>query len=812
MGVGSGGKVKSDSVAGRLREGDDCDAADPTLPMTPKIRYTVLFSAAGIGVVTAQEKVTYQDHVRPILENRCLNCHNADKKKGGLDLSTFMATMAGGSGGVSIEPGDAQASKLFQVVVHSAEPFMPPKSDKIPAAEAEVIAKWIAGGVLETASSSAKAKKKAEFAMSAGGTAGKPDGPAAMPEHLSLQPVVTPPRANAVTAMAHSPWAPLLALAAPKQVLLYHSETRELLGVLAFPEGGFPENVTFTRNGALVLASGGIGGKKGTVAVWDVKTGKRVITLGEEFDSIAAADITPDYSKIAIGSREKRVKIYDTASGALRKEIKKHTDWLTAVAFSPDGVLLATGDRNGGLYVWETETGGEFYNLKGHEKMVGALAWRGDSNLVASGSEDGNWIWWEMVNGTQVKKQASHGGVLALHFAPDGRMVSGGRDGHARIWDANGAQVRDWVPSAGQMVLRTVFTQEGKTVVTGAWNGEIKVWDAAKDGEALGFVLYNPPSIEMRIEQVTKEMGGLAAAAEKAAADYAVVEKAKADAVVVVEGAMKVIAETTVMMEAGTKAIEAATAEVAKLTAVRQKLAVESESAAKRAAEAAAVGPAAAGAAGATGELKEAVDRAVAAEASLDAMTKSVIAARQKGLAEAVAQTDAAVAAAQAVLKQQTDGLAALKGKLDVMNAELPKQQMAVAEADKALAAAKPGLDAAVAAAAGPKRALQYWQAQRENQLVIALRDETAAMKEKVADLQAEIPALEASLKAIGEKKAAAPPPAAEELAKLEKQLATETARLDEARKELAALAPQLPEKEKAVEAGWQKYLGMLPK
>ena len=311
----------------------------------------------------------------------------------------------------------------------------------------------------------------------------------------------------------------MLALAAPKQVLLYHSETRELLGVLAFPEGGFPENVTFTRNGALVLASGGIGGKKGTVAVWDVKTGKRVITLGEEFDSIAAADITPDYSKIAIGSREKRVKIYDTASGALRKEIKKHTDWLTAVAFSPDGVLLATGDRNGGLYVWETETGGEFYNLKGHEKMVGALAWRGDSNLVASGSEDGNWIWWEMVNGTQVKKQASHGGVLALHFAPDGRMVSGGRDGHARIWDGNGAQVRDWVPSAGQMVLRTVFTQEGKTVVTGAWNGEVKVWDAAKDGEALGFVLYNPPSIEMRIEQVTKEMGGLAAAAEKAAAD-----------------------------------------------------------------------------------------------------------------------------------------------------------------------------------------------------------------------------------------------------------------------------------------------------
>jgi hypothetical protein len=310
--------------------------------MSASIRLSLLLFAAGATVASAQEKITYQDHVRPILENRCLNCHNPDKKKGGLDLSTFPATMAGGSGGASIEPGDPQASKLFQVIVHSAEPFMPPKSDKLPQAEADVIAKWIQGGVLETASSTAKAKKKAEFAMSAGGTAGKPEGPPAMPEHLSLEPVVTPARPNAVTAMAHSPWAPLLALAAPKQVLLYHSETRELLGVLAFPEGGFPENVTFTRNGALVLASGGIGGKKGTVAVWDVKTGKRVITLGEEFDSIAAADITPDYRRIAIGSREKRVKIYDTASGQLLKEIKKHTDWLTAVAFSPDGVLLAS--------------------------------------------------------------------------------------------------------------------------------------------------------------------------------------------------------------------------------------------------------------------------------------------------------------------------------------------------------------------------------------------------------------------------------------------------------------------------------------
>ena len=50
------------------------------------------------ALVSAQEKITWQDHVRPIFENRCTNCHNADKKKGDLDLSTFAGVIANGSG------------------------------------------------------------------------------------------------------------------------------------------------------------------------------------------------------------------------------------------------------------------------------------------------------------------------------------------------------------------------------------------------------------------------------------------------------------------------------------------------------------------------------------------------------------------------------------------------------------------------------------------------------------------------------------------------------------------------------------------
>ena len=36
----------------------------------------------------AQEKVTYQEHILPLIEANCSKCHNSDKKKADLDLTT----------------------------------------------------------------------------------------------------------------------------------------------------------------------------------------------------------------------------------------------------------------------------------------------------------------------------------------------------------------------------------------------------------------------------------------------------------------------------------------------------------------------------------------------------------------------------------------------------------------------------------------------------------------------------------------------------------------------------------------------------
>src|SRR5205085_4607107 len=113
---------------------------------------------------------------------------------------------------------------------------------------------WIAEGALESAGSKTiVAKPKTDVGLTSV-VKGRPPGPPPMPEKpLSQEPVVATARANAVTALASSPWAPLVALGGQKQVLLYNSDTLALIGVLPFPEG-VPHVLRFSRHGSPLLA------------------------------------------------------------------------------------------------------------------------------------------------------------------------------------------------------------------------------------------------------------------------------------------------------------------------------------------------------------------------------------------------------------------------------------------------------------------------------------------------------------------------------------------------------------------------------
>jgi len=89
----------------------------------------------------------FGQHIRPLLETRCLSCHNSELKQSGLDLSTRAGLMRGGSRGPAIVAGDAEQSLLVQLVRHHQKPNMPFMAGKLPDEVLAHIVEWVNTGV-----------------------------------------------------------------------------------------------------------------------------------------------------------------------------------------------------------------------------------------------------------------------------------------------------------------------------------------------------------------------------------------------------------------------------------------------------------------------------------------------------------------------------------------------------------------------------------------------------------------------------------------------------------------------------------------
>lgn len=488
-----------------------------------RIWWGLVSCSVGFAAGAEPQKVTYEDHVLPIFRDNCLKCHNPDKLKGDLDLTSFSSAVKGGGSGATLNTGDPEGSQLFKSITHADEPSMPPNA-KLTDRDIATIRRWIEGGLLQGAGSKALAANKPAVDLSLKSSSiGKPEGPPPMPAGLAFDPVVRTTRGSAISALASSPWAPVVALGGTKQITLHDSNELDFLGVLAFPEGVVCD-VKFSRNGKLLVAGGGRGGHSGVVAVWDITTGQRVVTVGDQFDSVLAADISADQQRIALGGPDRLLKVYLTKDGSLEHRMKKHTEWVTAVEFSPNGKLLASGDRNGGLVVWEAESGQEMFTLVGHKAAISAVTWRSDSEMLASASEDGAVKLWKATDGSALRSITAHaGGVLTARFGSDGKIVSGGRDNKVQIWETSGKNAGT-LAFKGDLPTRVAFTGDSRRVVVSDWQGQVTVWDA-KSGKASGDLEANPLTVAERVQRGAARLAELQTGYDRASSAHATLER-----------------------------------------------------------------------------------------------------------------------------------------------------------------------------------------------------------------------------------------------------------------------------------------------
>src|SRR5262245_35371768 len=93
-----------------------------------------------------QQVEFFEKEIRPLLAEKCWNCHGEKKQEGGLRLDSRAAILKGGDGGAAALAGRPDDSELIQAIGYDGPLKMPPKgklSDKSIAAMTE----WVRLGL-----------------------------------------------------------------------------------------------------------------------------------------------------------------------------------------------------------------------------------------------------------------------------------------------------------------------------------------------------------------------------------------------------------------------------------------------------------------------------------------------------------------------------------------------------------------------------------------------------------------------------------------------------------------------------------------
>ena len=107
---------------------------------------------AGATLPSAEAEQLFARRIKPLLQEKCIACHGreAEKIKGGLDLRTLKATLAGGD---SLKPeiaaGKPEESPFYLAITrtHADWEAMPPKeNDALTVTQIAEVKDWIVAG------------------------------------------------------------------------------------------------------------------------------------------------------------------------------------------------------------------------------------------------------------------------------------------------------------------------------------------------------------------------------------------------------------------------------------------------------------------------------------------------------------------------------------------------------------------------------------------------------------------------------------------------------------------------------------------